>query len=132
MAGGRACGCSPFIFSTGFEVRQTDNLYQQALDYIYSFIDHERQPGPRTRATYDLRRMDELLGRLDNPHLKARTVHIAGSKGKGSVAAMVASALTAAGYTTGLFTSPHLHILNERMRVDWEMISNEELVALVD
>jgi len=114
------------------EDRQTDNRYQQALDYIYSFIDYERQPGPRTRVTYDLRRMDELLGRLGNPHLKARTVHIAGSKGKGSVAAMVASALTASGYTTGLFTSPHLHDLNERMRVDWEMVSNEELVALVD
>ncbi len=76
--------------------------------------------------------MDELLGRLDNPHLKARTAHIAGSKGKGSVAAMMASALTASGYTTGLFTSPHLHDLNERMRVDWEMVSNEELVTLVD
>ena len=76
--------------------------------------------------------MDELLGRLGNPHLKARTVHIAGSKGKGSVAAMVASVLTASGYTTGLFTSPHLHDLNERMRVDFEMVSNEELVALVD
>jgi len=109
-----------------------ENRYQQALDYIYSFIDYERQPGPRSRVTYDLRRMDELLGRLGNPHLKARTVHIAGSKGKGSVAAMVASALTASGYTTGLFTSPHLHDLNERMRVDWEMVSNEELVALVD
>jgi dihydrofolate synthase/folylpolyglutamate synthase len=109
-----------------------ENRYQQALDYIYSFIDYERQPGPRTRGTYDLRRMDELLARLGNPHLKARTVHIAGSKGKGSVAAMVASALTASGYTTGLFTSPHLHDLNERMRVDWEMVSNEELVTLVD
>jgi dihydrofolate synthase/folylpolyglutamate synthase len=76
--------------------------------------------------------MDELLGRLGNPHLKARTVHITGSKGKGSVAAMVASTLTASGYTTGLYTSPHLHDLNERMRVDWEMISNEELVALVE
>lgn len=76
--------------------------------------------------------MDELLGRLGNPHLKARTVHIAGSKGKGSVAAMVASVLTASGYTTGLFTSPHLHDLNERIRVDWEMVSNEELVVLVD
>jgi dihydrofolate synthase/folylpolyglutamate synthase len=76
--------------------------------------------------------MDELLGRLDDPHLKARTAHIAGSKGKGSVAAMMASALTASGYTTGLYTSPHLHDLNERMRVDWAMVSNEELVALVD
>ncbi|GAI66168.1 unnamed protein product, partial [marine sediment metagenome] len=76
--------------------------YQQALDYIYSFIDYERIPRPRDAANYDLRRMEELLGRLDSPHLKAKSVHIAGSKGKGSVAAMMASALTASGYTTGL------------------------------
>ena len=105
--------------------------YQQALDYIYSLIDYERVPRPRDAANYDLRRMEELLGRLDNPHLKARTVHIAGSKGKGSVAAMITSALTASGYTAGLFTSPHLHTFNERIRVDGELISAAELVSLV-
>ncbi len=109
-----------------------DIHYQQALDYIYSFIDYEREPGPRDRARYDLRRVDELLSRLGNPHLKARTVHIAGTKGKGSVAAMMASALTASGYITGLYTSPHLHTFNERIRVDNRLISNEELVALVE
>ncbi|MBA7673152.1 Folylpolyglutamate synthase [subsurface metagenome] len=76
--------------------------------------------------------MDELLAHLGNPHLKARTVHVAGSKGKGSVAAMIASALTASGYTTGLFTSPHLHFFNERMRVDGNLISDQELVVLVE
>ena len=105
--------------------------YQQALDYIYSLIDYERVPRPRDAANYDLRRMEELLGRLDNPHLKARSVHIAGSKGKGSVAAMMASALTTSGYTTGLYTSPHLHSFNERIRVDGELISEAELVSLV-
>jgi len=69
---------------------------------------------------------------VGNPHLKARTVHIAGSKGKGSVAAMVASVLTAAGYSTGLFTSPHLHVINERMRIDGTLVSDEELVTLLD
>ena len=110
----------------------TNNLYQQALDYIYSFIDYEREPGPRSRAIYDLRRVEEMLGRVGNPHLKARSVHIAGTKGKGSVAAMVASVLTTSGYATGLFTSPHLHIVNERIRVDNKLISDEELVALVE
>ncbi|HEY91210.1 MAG TPA: bifunctional folylpolyglutamate synthase/dihydrofolate synthase [Dehalococcoidia bacterium] len=76
--------------------------------------------------------MYEFLERVGNPHLKARTVHIAGSKGKGSVAAMVTSALTAAGFKTGLFTSPHLHVLNERMRVGSELVSDEELVALLE
>ena len=106
--------------------------YQQALDYIYSFIDYERVPRPRDAANYDLRRMGELLGRLDNPHLKARSVHVAGSKGKGSVAAMMASVLTASGYTTGLNTSPHLHTFNERIRVDGELISEAELASLVE
>ena len=50
--------------------------YQQALDYIYSFIDYEREPRPRDAVHYDLRRMEELLTRLGNPHLKAKTVHI--------------------------------------------------------
>ncbi len=107
--------------------------YQQALDYIYSYIDYEQVPRlAYDEATYDLRRMYELLARLGNPHLKARSVHIAGTKGKGSVAAMVASALDASGYTAGLYTSPHLTFLNERIRVNGELISDEELVALVE
>ncbi|MBI4267408.1 MAG: bifunctional folylpolyglutamate synthase/dihydrofolate synthase [Chloroflexi bacterium] len=106
--------------------------YQQALDYIYSFIDYERQPRPHDAAHYDLRRVEELLSRLGNPHRKARTVHIAGTKGKGSVAAMIASVLTASGYKTGLYTSPHLHIFNERIRVDDKLIADEEVVALIE
>ncbi len=106
--------------------------YQQALDYLYSFIDYETMHRPHDAASYDLRRMDELLARLGNPHLKAKSVHIAGTKGKGSTAAMLASALTASGYTTGLYTSPHLSDLRERIRVDDELISEAELVNLVE
>ena len=106
--------------------------YQQAVDYIYSFIDYEQTPKLRYNAdNYDLRRLEELLTRLDNPHLKARAVHIAGTNGKGSTAAMIASALTAAGYTTGLYTSPHLNDLRERIRVDEELISEKEFIDLV-
>jgi dihydrofolate synthase/folylpolyglutamate synthase len=112
-------------------VRLMDFTYQQALDYLYSFIDYESMPRPRDAEHYDLRRMDELLERLGNPHLKARTVHIAGTKGKGSVAAMIASVLTNSGYRTGLYTSPHLHTFNERVRVDGELITDEEITALV-
>ncbi len=107
--------------------------YQQALDYIYSFVDYEKAPKLRyNSANYDLRRMEELLARLGNPHRVARSVHIAGTNGKGSVAAMVASALTVSGYTTGLYTSPHLHTVNERIRVGDRLISDEELVTLVE
>ena len=109
-----------------------DTAYQQALDYIYSFIDYERQSRPHELPRYDLRRVAELLARLGNPHLAARTVHIAGTKGKGSVAAMMASALTASGYITGLYTSPHLHTYRERIRIDDRLIADEEVVALVE
>ena len=106
--------------------------YQQALDYIFSYTDYEKVPMPHDPAFYDLRRVEELLARLGNPHLGARSVHIAGTNGKGSTAAMVASALIAAGYATGLYTSPHLHTWRERIRVNGKLISEGELAALVE
>jgi len=108
-----------------------DSLYQQALDYLYSFVDYETMQLPRSAINYDLRRMAELLARLGNPHLKARSVHIAGTKGKGSTAAMIAPVLSASGYKTGLFISPHLIDLRERFRIDGKMISRADIVKLV-
>jgi len=107
--------------------------YQQALDYIYSFIDYEGTYKPQyNTANYDLRRVAVLLERLGNPHQAAKSVHVAGTKGKGSTSAMVASVLTTSGYVTGLYTSPHLHKVNERIRVDGQDIADEELVDLVE
>ncbi|MFC1995326.1 bifunctional folylpolyglutamate synthase/dihydrofolate synthase [Chloroflexota bacterium] len=106
--------------------------YQQAEDYIFSYTDYEKAPMPHDPAFYDLRRVVELLARLDNPHLGAKSIHIAGTNGKGSTAAMVASTLTISGYTTGLYTSPHLHTWRERMRVNGELISEKEFVSLVE
>ena len=107
--------------------------YQQAIDYLASYTDYEVVPRlAHNAANYDLRRVEELLSRLGNSHLKARSVHIAGTNGKGSIAAMIASVLTTAGYTTGLYTSPHLHTWRERIRIDGELISEVELAALVD
>ena len=106
--------------------------YQQALDYIYGFVNYETMPMSRDAVHFDLRRMDELMERLGNPHRAARSVHVAGTKGKGSTAAMIASVLTAAGYTTGLNTSPHLYELRERIKVDGRFITEEELIALVE
>ena len=109
-----------------------DSPLDQALDYIYSFIDYEKKRDPHVKISWDLRRVEVLLEKLGNPHLKAKTVHIAGSKGKGSTAAMIASVLTTAGYTTGLYTSPHLHFFNERILVNGRMINNDEIVAMVE
>jgi len=109
-----------------------DSQYQKALDYLYSFIDYETMQQPRNISYFDLRRMHELLKHFDNPHLKVRTIHIAGTKGKGSTAAMIASALSVAGYKTGLYTSPHLIDLRERYRIDSKFISKIAIVDLVD
>ncbi len=107
--------------------------YQAALSYILSFTDYEKLPAFLYRAdNFDLRRMAELLDRLGNPHLTSPAIHVAGTKGKGSTAAMIASALSAAGYRTGLYTSPHLHTFRERITVDGEMITEEELSALTE
>jgi len=105
--------------------------YRQAIDYINSYTDYEKIGMPHDPAFYDLRRVDELLSLLGDPHREAASVHITGTNGKGSVAIMVSSALTASGYGTGLYTSPHLHSWRERIRVDGELISEAELAQLV-
>jgi dihydrofolate synthase/folylpolyglutamate synthase len=105
--------------------------YQQAIDYINSYTDYEKIGMPHDPAFYDLRRVDELLSLLGNPHQKAGSIHITGTNGKGSVGVMIASALTAAGYRTGLYTSPHFHTWRERIQVDGELISEDELAQLV-
>ena len=104
--------------------------YQAALDYILSFADYER--ASRSSVVFDTYRVEELLRRLGEPQKSAKSVHIAGTKGKGSTAAMVASVLTAAGYRTGLYTSPHLHTMRERIKVDGEPITAGELTAIVN
>jgi dihydrofolate synthase/folylpolyglutamate synthase len=98
--------------------------YVESLAYLYSLADFERSG--RFSSRPDLAPVLALLHELDNPHLGRVTVHIAGSKGKGSVAAMVESMLRAAGYHTGLFTSPHLHRFPERIQVDAQPVSREE------
>ncbi len=106
--------------------------FSQAEKYVLGFTDYEKIPGfAYTAANYDLRRMEELLRSLHNPHLGRKTVHIAGTKGKGSTAAMVSQALIAAGYKTGLYTSPHLHTIRERIRVSGIMISESQFAVLV-
>ncbi len=113
-------------------MRAVNMDFAQAETFLNNFIDYEKIPGISfASADYSLAHVEELLHRLDDPHLAARTVHVAGTKGKGSIAAMVAEVLTCSGYATGLYTSPHLHSLMERIRVDGEPISREEFAGLV-
>ncbi|MDZ4278734.1 MAG: Mur ligase family protein, partial [Dehalococcoidia bacterium] len=92
--------------------------YVEALRLLQRRDDWERSGSLGDAARWDLRRMRSLLGRVGDPHLGRGTVHIAGSKGKGSVAAMIDAALRATGTSTGLLTSPHLHRFVERIAVD--------------
>ncbi len=106
--------------------------YPSAIDFLLGRTDYERWPGYAYASRFDLRRMHDLLDRLGGPHRSARSVHIAGSKGKGSTAAMIAAALHAAGHTTGLYTSPHLVTLRERIKVGGKPILQRELGRVVD
>jgi len=104
--------------------------YQDALDYLYSFVDYSLERSYRYSAElFDLGRVRRLLQMLGDPHERFPTFHIAGTKGKGSVTAMIASSLHAAGYCTGMYTSPHLVHFTERIQVDGKPISDSELVA---
>jgi dihydrofolate synthase / folylpolyglutamate synthase len=110
-----------------------DSRRTAALDWLFGRINYERQPLPpySTRAL-KLDRMRQLLTRLGNPDAGMKIVHVAGTKGKGSTSAMIAAVLTAAGYRTGLYTSPHLERMEERIAIDGEPCCAESLVALVN
>lgn len=106
--------------------------YEQAVEYLYSRINYERVHVESYSARdFKLDRMQQLLDRLGNPHAGLPAVHIAGTKGKGSTAAMVAAIAQAAGLRVGLFTSPHISAFEERMQVDGQPPSPEKLVELV-
>ena len=106
--------------------------YSQAEEYLNSFVNYEQIQGiPYAQRGYGLSHVEEILSRIDDPQLAARTVHIAGTKGKGSVSAMIAQVLSTSGYRTGLYTSPHLHNVRERIRVDGNLISEAEFASVM-
>src|SRR4051812_21351741 len=103
--------------------------YDEALAFWYGRTDFERRAPEAGELKLD--RMRELLRRLGDPQDNLRTVHVTGSKGKGSTCAMLASVLRCAGYRVGLFTSPHLTDVRERIQVDGELIPREDVAALL-
>jgi dihydrofolate synthase/folylpolyglutamate synthase len=110
-----------------------ENHYTEALKFLFSFVDfsltHQEQIAPER---FELERMFDLMDKLGNPQLQYPTIHIAGTKGKGSVAAHCAAALQAAGYKTGLYTSPHLHDFRERIQIDGQRISKADFTAGIE
>lgn len=106
---------------------------EAALQFLYERVNYERWlSGPSYDREFKLDRMRELLDRLGNPHQGLAIVHVAGTKGKGSTAAMIGAVLTAAGCKTGLFTSPHLDRVEERMAINGQPCTSEEFVDLVE
>ncbi|MDR1328590.1 MAG: bifunctional folylpolyglutamate synthase/dihydrofolate synthase [Oscillospiraceae bacterium] len=97
---------------------------ESALEYIHSVKWQGAKPG--------LERTRELLGKLGNPEKALKFIHVAGTNGKGSTSAMIASALRAAGYKTGLYTSPYILRFNERMQINGEPISDGELEEMTE
>ena len=107
--------------------------YNQALKYLFEKTDYERGLKLRYNVnTFSLARMKKLLSLLGDPHLKLETAHVAGTKGKGSTCTMLAKMLEANGYKVGLYTSPHIISLHERIRVNSTMISTSEMLGLIN
>ena len=110
----------------------SDQEYERATEYLYRRINYERASDVTYGARhFKLARMHELLAHVGDPQRALAIVHVAGTKGKGSTSAMIAAVLTAAGYRTGLFTSPHLASLEERIAIDGQSCTAHELVSLV-
>ncbi len=94
--------------------------YGQAIEYLFPLVRYGTKLG--------LDNMEELLSKIGNPHRTLKVIHVAGSKGKGSVCAFISSILREAGYKVGTFTSPHLVDFTERIRVDWKPIPQNDVV----
>src|SRR5579871_6727000 len=112
------------------EEPKTFGSYEEALAWFYAFTDSERTGQFMRDREDNLARERALLAELGNPQRAYRVTHIAGTKGKGSTATLIAAILQAAGIHTGLYTQPDLHTFRERMRVDGRLIGRDEVARL--
>jgi dihydrofolate synthase / folylpolyglutamate synthase len=109
------------------------DTYEQAIEFLFGRINYERVTGIAFSSDdQKLVRMRRLLEQIGNPHEGLKVIHVAGTKGKGSTSAMAAAILTASGYKTGLYTSPHVSAFEERMMVDGNPPSPTQFVDLVN
>lgn len=110
-----------------------ETKYQESLDYLYKFIDYSMTRNMRySEDKFNLDRMHKFMELFDNPHLKYPTIHVAGTKGKGSTSALIANALFEGGYKVGFYTSPHLHDFCERIQVNFSPLPHEEMIEILD
>jgi dihydrofolate synthase/folylpolyglutamate synthase len=114
-------------------MKNIEDSYHEALDYLYSFVDFSMQKAVTySPERFKIERMQALVSSLGNPQQRYPVIHVAGTKGKGSVCILCTSALIEAGYKVGLYTSPHLDDYAERIQINNEFISHAELAGLVD
>ena len=107
--------------------------YQNALNYLYEFVDYSLTRNFRyAEGKFDLNRMVQLLNLLGNPQNNFQIIHVAGTKGKGSTSALIASALQASGFKVGLYSSPHLSDFCERYQVDKVNIPHSAFIAILN
>jgi dihydrofolate synthase/folylpolyglutamate synthase len=110
-----------------------EQAYHEALSYLNRFIDYEKgMPYSYSPAVFNLARTAHLLEGLEQPQNRYPSLLIAGTKGKGSTAAFLERILRAAGQRTGLYISPHLHTWRERVQIDRELISQQEVVDWIE
>ena len=105
--------------------------YQETIAYLYDRLPMFSKQGA-SAIKKDLINIKKLCEALGNPQQQFKSIHVAGTNGKGSTSHMLAAVLQTAGYKTGLYTSPHLLDFRERIRVNGEMISKEEVISFVD
>lgn len=105
--------------------------YQEAVQYLNSLINYEKKDRYDYNKSFDLGRMRRLAHILGDPQKDIKSIHIAGTKGKGSTSAITHSILKSAGYRTGLYTSPHLVSFRERIKINDSMISEEDVARLL-
>ena len=105
--------------------------YKQTIDYLFNQLPVFQNKGAGAYKP-GLDTVTALSAMFGNPHKSLKTIHIAGTNGKGSTAHTLAAVLQSAGYKTGLFTSPHLLDFRERIRIDGKMIGEDEVTAFVD
>ena len=112
---------------------ENEEKYHSTLDYLYSFVDYSLTRNLRySPEKFNLERMRSFMNSLGNPHLDYPVVHVAGTKGKGSICALIANVLKSAKYKVGLYTSPHLHEFIERIKVDNINIGKDIFINLVE
>ena len=107
--------------------------YESASSFLFGRLNVERTlKMPYSSNDLKLSRMRRLLELLGNPHKEVKVIHVAGTKGKGSTAAFLASAFAAAGLRCGTYTSPHLHLVEERFSINGEDCSSARLIQLIE